>query len=141
MRDRRFVDTNVLVYAFTSGDRRSVRAETVLEEGSTTGIQVINEFTNVAVRKLNWGWDRIDRALQVIDELLGPATPLTSAIYARAVACARRHGLPFYDALIVGAAQDMGCRILASEDFQHGRRFGDVVVWNPFLEPSQSHEP
>jgi predicted nucleic acid-binding protein len=34
--------------------------------------------------------------------------------------------------MIVAAAEQTGCRYLLSEDFQAGRRFGDVTVVNPF---------
>ena len=115
-----------------SGDPRCRVAEDALERGGTVGIQVLNEFAHVASRKLRWERDRVERALQVIEALLGPPLPLTAAVHARALGCARRHHLPFYDALIVGAAQEAGCRKLISEDFQHGRRFGEVLVSNPF---------
>ncbi len=134
MRDDPFLDTNILVYAFTTGDARSARAEALLERGGVIGVQVLNEFTNVAIRKLRWSWDHLERSLHVIEELLGPPEPLTKAAHSRARVCARRHGLSFYDALIVGAAQDCGCRVLASEDFQHGRKFGDLLVCNPFRD-------
>jgi predicted nucleic acid-binding protein len=41
--------------------------------------------------------------------------------------------LSWYDSLIVAAAIQGGCKILYSEDMQHGRRFGELVVENPFL--------
>jgi predicted nucleic acid-binding protein len=41
--------------------------------------------------------------------------------------------LGWYDALIVAAAIQGGCEILYSEDLQHGRRFGDLIIQNPFL--------
>lgn len=133
MRDRRFLDTNVLVYAFAAGDRRSARAEALLAEGGVTGVQVLNEFTNVARRKLGWSWEQVEAALGVIDELVGPARPLTAAIHAHAVSIARDHGLSFYDALVVAAATDADCQVLCSEDLQHGQRFGTLMVSNPFL--------
>jgi predicted nucleic acid-binding protein len=37
-----------------------------------------------------------------------------------------------YDALIVAAAQDAGCRLLLSEDLQHGLKVGTLTVENPF---------
>ena len=60
-------------------------------------------------------------------------SPITSATHAAAVALARDHSLAFYDALILAAAIEAGCETLYSEDFQHGRRFGDLMVVNPFL--------
>lgn len=95
-------------------------------------MQVLNEFTNVTRRKLQWQWAQIESALAVIDELLGPARPLTITIHRRAIILARDHGLSFYDALIVSAAQDAACQVLFSEDLQHGRQFEGLAIENPF---------
>ena len=127
-----FFDTNVLIYAFAADDPRAIRAEELLAEGGVIGVQVLNEFTNVTRRKLQWQWAQIESALAVIDELIGPAQPLTIPIHRRAIVLARDHGLSFYDALIVSAAQDAACQVLYSEDLQHGRRFEGLTIENPF---------
>lgn len=134
MPGERFFDTNVLIYAFAAEDRRSARAEALLSEGGVIGVQVLNEFTNVVRRKLGWDWPRVEAALAVIAELTEPVRPLTADIHARAVKLAHSSTLSFYDALIVAAAADAGCRVLLTEDLQHGRKFGGVTVQNPFLE-------
>src|SRR5579862_4048390 len=134
MPGERFLDTNVLIYAFAAGDRRSARAEALLAEGGVIGVQVLNEFTNVSLRKLGWDWPQVDAALAVIAELTAPARTLTGDIHAAAVKLVRVSSLAFYDALIVAAAADAGCRVLLTEDLQHGRKFGGVTIQNPFLE-------
>jgi predicted nucleic acid-binding protein len=40
----------------------------------------------------------------------------------------------FWDALILAAAEQSGCRWLLSEDFQPGRQYGTVTVVNPFAQ-------
>ncbi len=40
--------------------------------------------------------------------------------------------LPYWDALILAAAQRSGARYLLSEDFQSDRRYEDIQVLNPF---------
>lgn len=132
MPDRRFFDTNVLIYAFAADDPRNARAEALIADGGVIGVQVLNEFTNVTRRKLRWDWEQIEAALAVIAELLGVARPLTPALHARAVVLARDFKLPFYDALIVAASIDAGCDILCSEDLQNGQTFDAVTVENPF---------
>lgn len=129
----RFFDTNILIYAFAAGDRRSARAEALLAEGGVIGVQVLNEFTNVVRRKLDWEWGQVEAALAVIVELTGSVHPLTIQIHGQAVKLARSHALSFYEALIVAAAADAGCRELLSEDLQDGRKFGSLTVRNPFL--------
>lgn len=134
MPGERFFDTNILIYAFTTGDRRCAPAEALLASGGAIGVQVLNEFTNVARSKLRWDWARVDAALDVIAELMEPARPLTADIHAHAVKLARANTLPVYDALIIAAAADAGCSVLLTEDMQHGRKFGGVTVQNPFLD-------
>ena len=92
MPDRRFFDTNVLVYAFAADDPRSARAEALIAEGGAIGVQVLNEFTNVTRRKLRWDWGQIEASLAIIEELLGVTRPVTAALHAQAaVARTRLH--------------------------------------------------
>ena len=92
----RFLDTNILIYAFASGDKRSARAEALLAEGGVIGVQVLNEFTSVARRKLGWDWPQYQAAIAVISELLGSARPLTPEIHSQALKLARGSALSFY---------------------------------------------
>jgi predicted nucleic acid-binding protein len=138
MPDSRFLDTNILIYAFAADDPRSARAEALIADGGVIGVQVLNEFTNVTRRKLRWQWERIEAAFVVLEELLGPARPLTAAVHARAVVLARDRELSFYDAFIVAAAVEAGCQVLCSEDLQHGQRFGALRVENPFRREAGS---
>jgi predicted nucleic acid-binding protein len=41
-------------------------------------------------------------------------------------------GLSWWDAMIVASAQEAGAVRLLTEDMQEGRRFGDLIVENPF---------
>jgi predicted nucleic acid-binding protein len=68
-----------------------------------------------------------------VRDALDPPLPLTAETHEAGLALARDHDVAFYDALIVAAARDAGCATLYSEDLQHGRRFGDLTVVNPFL--------
>jgi predicted nucleic acid-binding protein len=104
-----------------------------MAEGGVIGVQVLNEFTSVVRRKLSWDWTQVDAALAVISELMGAPRPLTADIHTHAVKLARGSTLSFYDALVIAAAADAGCRVLLTEDLQHGRKFGGVTIENPFL--------
>jgi predicted nucleic acid-binding protein len=128
----RFFDTNVLVYAFLDVEKRG-RALEVLAQGGVISAQVLSEFTHVAHKKRRRSWPDIEAALGVIRDWFHDIVPITSATHAAAVALARDHSLAIYDALILAAAIEAGCETLYSEDFQHGRRFGDLTIVNPFL--------
>ena len=44
-----------------------------------------------------------------------------------------RFALSYWDALMVAAAQQQGCRFLLTEDLQHGQQMDRLQVLNPFL--------
>lgn len=48
-------------------------------------------------------------------------------------ALARTEQLAWFDALVVEAAIGSDCKRLFSEDLGHGRRFGRLIVRNPFV--------
>ena len=54
-------------------------------------------------------------------------------LYQRGLALQSRYKLSYYDALIVAAALESGCKRLLSEDLQHGLKVEKLVITNPFL--------
>ena len=128
-----FFDTNVLVYAIT-GDARGNVARSRLGDGGIVSVQVLNEFVRVARKKLRLDWPIVDAALIELRAVLDDVRPVALSTHEVAVSLARRDGFDIYDALILAAAIEAGCETLYSEDFQHGRRFGDCMIVNPFLE-------
>jgi predicted nucleic acid-binding protein len=140
---RAFVDSNVAVYAFESGhDPRCAVADALLARNGTDlelvlSTQVLLETYNVLVRKKKARPSRALAAAQFLSqyEVVAP----TPAAALDALALAAEHGLPTYDAFIVQAALEAGCDTLFSEDLQAGRRFGKLVIVNPF--DASAHEP
>ena len=129
---RAFFDTNVLVYAITDDARGDV-ARSRLSDGGVISAQVLNEFVRVARKKLRLDWAIIEAALAELRALVNDVRPVALSTHEFAVSLAKRDGFDIYDALILAAAIEAGCETLYSEDFQHGRRFGDLTVVNPFL--------
>lgn len=127
-----FFDSNILIYAFIKADERSDVADRMLRAGGVVNVQVLKEFVAVARRKFALPWDEIRNFLAVVRTLCGQARPLTPAIHGAAVAIAERHRLRIYDALIIAAAAEAGCRTLYSEDLSHGQTIEGVRVVDPF---------
>jgi predicted nucleic acid-binding protein len=128
---RSFLDTNILIYAQLVGAKAN-RARTLLGEGGILSVQVLNEFASVAHRKLGKSWTEIEIAIVDILALVDAPLPLTTALHTAARAIAADHGLAFYDALIVAAAQEAKCDALLTEDLQDGRVFSNLRIENPF---------
>ncbi len=127
-----FLDTNVLIYAFTSDPRAAV-AQALLEHGGVISVQVLNEFANVARRKLGMGWAELRAALAAVRALCRTIVPLDLTVHDTAVRLAERYGATIFDALIIGAALHAGCDTVLSEDMQDGMAVdGRLLVVNPF---------
>jgi predicted nucleic acid-binding protein len=128
-----FLDSNVLVYAFTT-DVRAVRAQELLERGCIISVQGLNEFTNVARRKLGMTWQEVREALAAIRTLCRAILSLDLDTHIDAVQIAERHGYGIFDALIIAAALRADCGILWSEDMQDGLVVDSRLrIVNPFL--------
>ncbi len=132
-----FLDTNVLAY---TDDRREPekqqRALELLErlrrEGSgVLSTQILQEYFVTATRKLGVPVEVARRKIELFsrmelvvvgrDDILG------------AIDLHAEHQTSFWDALLVRTAIRSGCSVLYTEDLQHGRRYGETTVINPFL--------
>ncbi|HVZ84772.1 MAG TPA: PIN domain-containing protein [Terracidiphilus sp.] len=133
-----FFDTNILVYALGdprigSSDPRPDRAMQLLEHGGLVSIQVLNEYTDAASRKLKLTWPQIAGSLHFVEMLCGRALPLTLELHQTALAIAAHYNLRIYDAMIVASALDARCTTLYTEDLQHGQLIEGLRIENPFL--------
>lgn len=132
---REFLDSNVLIYAFTN-DPRAARVQTLLAAGCATSVQGLNEFANVARRKLNMSWTEVNQALASLRELLRGVHPIDLATHDLALTVAERHSYSLFDALMIASALQAGCTILYSEDIQHGMSINSRLrIVNPFIAP------
>jgi len=128
-----FLDTNVLVYAALQPDPRSDAARALLRSGGVISVQVLNEFANVARRKLRRPWPEVQRALAAVRTLCPPPRPITAATHEAALALAERTGYAIYDALILASALEAGCDTVCSEDMQDGQVIEErLTIRNPF---------
>jgi predicted nucleic acid-binding protein len=133
MPGKAFLDTNVLIYAVTQSDARAARAEELLIAGGVVSVQILNEFTAVARRKLLMPWAEVTEAVEAFLVLCPSPLPLTLDTNIAARAIAEKLGCNIYDALVVAAALDAGCTTLYSEDFQDGQVIeGKLTIRNPF---------
>ena len=129
-----FLDTNILLYTLDHGDPRRPIARAILGRGGIISTQVLNEFVNVAQRKLKLSWLETTTALKQLRDLCRPCLPLTVATHESAITVAERYGLAFYDALIVASALEAGCNTLLTEDMNNVQRIdGRLTIRNPFV--------
>jgi len=127
-----FFDTNVLIYLASADAEKADRTEAVLSGGGAISVQVLNEFANVARRKMRLSWPQTHEFLSLLRELL-TVHPITVETHEAGLALAERYGLSIYDAMIAASALEAGCETLWSEDMQHGLVLeGRLRIANPF---------
>jgi len=133
MSDKPFLDSNVVVYAFSKNDPRSQIAEVLLAAGCVLSVQVLNEFVAVARGKLHRSWSEIGSALAILRVFCPEPAPITLETHEQALQIAERYGYHIFDALMIAAALQAGCRTLYSENMHGGQAIQGMKIRNPFL--------
>ena len=130
------LDTNILAYAEgTNGvEMREKALELVqsLPSGSVLiPTQVLGELFNVLVLKAK------RPAASARTAILGwrdayPLSETSATVMVNAIDLAADHRLRIWDAVILSATAEAGCRLLLSEDLQDGFTWRGVTATNPF---------
>lgn len=130
-----FLDSNIVLYLLSDNEAKANKVEALLRLKPVISVQVLNEVTNVCIRKLRINCDEIGQFLGLVMNFC-KAVPLTLETHQHARKIAERHKLAFYDACIVAAASDAGCQILYTEDMHDGLMLKNadtsLTIKNPF---------
>lgn len=136
MNATKFIDTNILLYAYDQDApaKRKVALKLVEQGWSAPGtfavsVQVLQElFVNLEKRGVSSG-----EAAQIIrDYTLWPVVENSTELLLAALEQKARWHIALWDALILAAARASGATELISEDFSHGQDYGGVRAVNPF---------
>ena len=133
----RFFDTNILVYAVDSRDSRKQQIAAELlshamecNNDGAISVQVMSEFANILQGKFGLAAERTEEYLSMFYPLL--KTEVTADMVRNALFIKKEYGIQHYDALIVAAAEKLGCHEIVSEDFNAGQIYRGMVAINPF---------
>jgi predicted nucleic acid-binding protein len=137
MTGRRFIDTNVVVYAYdSSAGAKQATAQQVLREAAASregviSVQVLGEFFHATVtRKRLLTSDKARVAIAALRNL--DVIALDETMVQAALDLHDRFQLRYWDALIVATAKLSGCVRVLSEDLTTGQDYYGVTVVNPF---------
>lgn len=136
MKERSFIDTNILVYTDDAdAPDKSGRAIGLIEDAmrSNQGVistQVLQEYFVAATRKLGVAVPLARRRLQLFSRM--NVVQITPEAVLAAIDLLQLHGLSFWDALIVHAARQADCAVLLTEDLNDGQVIDGVRIRNPF---------
>lgn len=132
-----FLDTNVVVYAFDTGNPQKQRVSRELLKSGIAGkavisTQVLAEFASALLYKIS-PRASANAVMKGLDAL-APIRTITPdrELIRRAVEAHVAYGIHFYDGMIIAAAERAGCPQIWSEDFNPGQKYFGVTVKNPF---------
>jgi len=135
MNERIFLDSNILIYSYSSTElKKQVAARALVSDNeSFISTQVLQELCNILLKKFGYGHRETREA---IAENCSNNWLFTNRRETVLQACeiATRYKFSFYDSLIVSAALQCECGILFTEDMQDGQLIdGQLLIKNPFL--------
>jgi len=131
---RTFIDTNILVYAFTNDepDKQEIALHTLDNCLPVISTQVLKELANVFLKKKNVSTQVVLDTLNEISYITEVVEESSDLIF-RALVMHEKHGFSFYDSLIIETALAANCVNLLSEDMQDGQIIsGTLKIKNPF---------
>ena len=136
MLDKAFLDTNILIYAYSEDEpkKQSIALQLLdsFEDHVIISKQVINELSNILLKKFKLGSDQVENVLLEIDNVL-PIVDFDLTTQIKALKLKDRYQFQFYDALIVATALENNCTVVYSEDMQHKMLIdGSLKIINPF---------
>jgi predicted nucleic acid-binding protein len=140
MKDKYFLDTNILIYSFDHASpvkqkkANHLIKTALVESKGCISYQVIQEFLNVATKKFTPPLAVLD-CQRYLDVVLQPLCQIFTSIdlYHKALDLMARWQYSFYDSLILAAALQADCKILYSEDLKHEQSINSLTILNPFL--------
>ena len=133
------LDTNIRAYAEgVDGESMQQRVLQVMHSldpsQMVVPVQALGELFNVLVRK---GGRTRDDARQRVEEWRAELSVVDTSyeVLLAGVELSTKHQLFVWDAVMLAAAAQAGCRVLLSEDMQHGFIWGRTTVVNPLATP------
>ena len=130
-----FLDSNILIYLYTSDEREKKRKITDFinqYDDIYISTQVIFEFCYVAQRKLKLDLDSLEKAIEEFKRAFCVKI-ITVDMLVTALKIAKKYKYSFPDSLIIATALHEECSILVSEDMHTGHTIDDLLkIVSPF---------
>lgn len=134
----RFLDTNILLYAaarqaLPADEGKHEAALALIGEGDfVVSAQVLQEFYANAIRLKPepLGQDTAQEWVELLAQ--SDCVAVDQRLVIEGIAISRRFKTSYWDGAIIAAANAAGCTTIFSEDLNHGQKFGDATVINPF---------
>ena len=131
-----FLDTNIFVYSADAKDKvkprraYSIVRNAVDNPGFVISSQILNEFSNVALSKLQKSTCEVVAFIRLFRRI--NVVPVVADLTERSLLIKEQYGIQFYDSLVIATAEANGCDTILTEDLNDGQMYGTVKAVNPF---------
>jgi len=129
--DKVFLDTNIFLYLFSNSAsdlKKRQSAYSVLNNyDCQISTQVLNEFSNVCIRKWKLPVTQVEGLLNQIISYCDTAFIYEDTIK-QALYINDKYGFSYYDCLMISSALERGCKYLISEDMADGQVIEGVLT-------------
>jgi len=136
MNDNFFCDSNILLYAFSTQDlrKKEIASKIILDNRCIISIQVINEVSNIMLKKLNFKDEQIKKFIASSYKRYNIIN-FNKNIFIEACNIRTLYKFSYYDSLIISSALESNSKILYSEDMQNNQKiYNNLTIINPFKE-------
>jgi len=138
MKDKYFIDTNILVYANDRTEKgKYERAKQILFNGIANediaiSTQVLSEFYVTVTQKIKVKLPANTAKKEILLLKAIEIVEIDFNLIIQAINISDKNQLTYWDSLIIAAAQKARCNIVYSEDFNPDQTIGSVTIKNPF---------
>jgi predicted nucleic acid-binding protein len=130
---RAFIDSNIVLYALGTDLLKKQAAWRILFQFPVISVQVLNECSNILIKKQKLDKSLIRGTLHDILQFVS-VEAIGLPVVETAWALLDRYRFSYFDSLILASALTANCIVLYSEDLQHGQVIdGRLTIINPFL--------
>lgn len=137
MKDKIFLDTNIIIYCYSNSEiEKQTIARSLFERYDSLFIskQVINEMTNILFKKFKLESYQVENTIIEISKIVN-TYDFNLDTQVKAIQLKNNYNLQYYDALIIATALENNCKILFSEDMQNNLIIENkLTIINPFRE-------
>jgi predicted nucleic acid-binding protein len=136
MNDKAFIDTNIFIYLYSEDEiqKQNISQRTVDKYDCVISTQVLNEFSNVCIGKLNKLTEEIELA---VNEIIEQCTVLLIEEHniKQALEIHKQYGYKYFDCLMLVSALNSDCKYFITEDMSDGQIIENrLTIVNIFSE-------
>jgi len=135
MKDKAFLDTNVLIYLYSESEyeKREIAYQILNVHYCVTSLQAFNEVSNVWFKKFGWDGAKIRKYLDNIEMVCDEILMIGRGTITTALSLKDRYGYSYYDSLMLASALESNCDVIMTEDMNSGQIISShLKIENPF---------